>query len=50
MSQAYGKDKDGKVVTYNFNIEAQNRKLERKWFKLASEDLKKKVEQNKEGK
>jgi hypothetical protein len=33
-------------VSYNFNIEAQNRKLERKWFKLAAESIKKKLEEN----
>ena len=41
MSENYGKDKNGKEVKYSFNIEAQNRKLERKWLKLASEALKK---------
>ena len=34
MAEYYGKDKDGHNVSYNFNIEAQNRKLERKWYKL----------------
>jgi hypothetical protein len=42
MTETYGKDKDGNPVTYNFNIEAQNRKLERKWFKLAAESIKNK--------
>ena len=37
MSEAWGKDADGKKVTYNFNIAAQNKKLERKWMKLAAE-------------
>ena len=41
LSESYGKDKDGKEVKYDFNIEAHNRKLERKWMKLAAEDAKK---------
>jgi hypothetical protein len=45
LSQDYGKDKDDNTVTYNFNIEAQNRKLEKKWFKLASESAKRRMEQ-----
>ena len=45
MTEYYGKDKDGKPVSYNFNIDAQNRKLERKWLKLASESAKKKSEE-----
>jgi len=48
MTRSYGKDKDGNVVSYNFNIEAQNRKLERKWFKLAAEDAKKRAESSNE--
>lgn len=40
LSEKWGKDKDGKEVTYNFNIEAQNRKLERKWLKLITEEKK----------
>lgn len=44
LSEKYGKDKDGNEVVYDFNIEAHNRKLERKWFKLASEDAKKRLE------
>jgi hypothetical protein len=43
----YGKDKDGNEVKYNFNIEAQNRKLERKWFRLSAEDAKKRQEESK---
>jgi len=46
MIANYGKDKDGNEVSYNLNIEAQNRKLERKWFKLAAESVKKKLEEN----
>lgn len=42
LSEYYGKDKDGNEVRYDFNIDAYNRKLERKWMKLASEDAKKK--------
>lgn len=45
MTEYYGKDKDGNPVSYNFNIEAQNRKLERKWLKLAAENIKKKSEE-----
>lgn len=45
MTEYYGKDKDGNPVSYNFNIEAQNRKLERKWLKLAAENAKKKTEE-----
>ncbi len=45
MTEYYGKDKDGKSVSYNFNIEAQNRKLERKWLKLSAENIKKKLEE-----
>lgn len=45
MTEYYGKDKDGNPVSYNFNIEAQNRKLERKWLKLAAENTKKKSEE-----
>jgi hypothetical protein len=45
MTEYYGKDKDGNKVSYNFNIEAQNRKLERKWLKLSAESLKKKLEE-----
>lgn len=45
MTEYYGKDKDGNPVSYNFNIEAQNRKLERKWLKLAAESIKKKSEE-----
>ena len=45
MTEYYGKDKDGKSVSYNFNIEAQNRKLERKWFKLSAENVKKTLEE-----
>ena len=44
MTEYYGKDKDGNNVSYNFNIEAQNRKLERKWLKLSAESAKKKLE------
>ncbi len=47
LSENYGKDKDGNDVIYNFNIDAYNRKLERKWMKLASEDVKKRIEENK---
>lgn len=46
MTEYYGKDKDGNPVSYNFNIEAQNRKLERKWLKLAAEGAKKKLEES----
>ena len=42
LSEYYGKDANGKDVKYDFNIDAYNRKLERKWMKLASEDAKKK--------
>ena len=45
MTEYYGKDKDGNEVSYNFNIEAQNRKLERKWLKLSAESAKKKLEE-----
>lgn len=41
MSEAWGKDADGKKVVYNFNIDSHNRKLERKWLKLAIENKKK---------
>jgi hypothetical protein len=41
----YGKDKDGNEVKYNFNIDAQNRKLERKWLRLSAEDAKKRQEE-----
>ena len=34
----------GKDVKYDFNIEAYNRKLERKWMKLAAESSKKEKE------
>lgn len=44
VAEDYGKDKDGKTVRYSFNIDALNRKLERKWLKLASEDAKKRLE------
>ena len=44
MTEYYGKDKDGNPVSYNFNIEAHNRKLERKWLKLAAESAKKNQE------
>lgn len=46
MTEYYGKDIKGHNVSYNFNIEAQNKKLERKWYKLVMED-KKKIEENK---
>lgn len=42
LSEYYGKDKDGNEVKYDFNIDSYNRKLERKWMKLASDDAKKK--------
>ena len=42
LSESYGKDVNGNEVKYDFNIDAYNRKLERKWMKLASEDAKKK--------
>ena len=42
LSEYYGKDANGNEVKYHFNIDAYNRKLERKWFKLASDDVKKK--------
>lgn len=45
MGDTYGKDKDGNPVRYSFNIEAQNRKLERKWFKLAADSVKKAQEE-----
>jgi len=45
MSEDYGKDKDGNPVRYSFNIEALNRKLERKWFKLAADDAKKRLDE-----
>lgn len=44
VSESYGKDKDGNEVVYGFNIDAYNRKLERKWLKLAAEDAKKRQE------
>jgi len=47
-TQAYGKDANGKTVSYSFNIDALNRKLERKWFKLAAEDAKKRLENSNE--
>ena len=47
LSEKYGKDVNGKEVKYDFNIEAYNRKLERKWMKLASDDAKKRKEENK---
>ena len=45
MTEYYGKDKDGNDVSYNFNIEAQNRKLAIKWLKLSAESAKKKLEE-----
>lgn len=48
-SVPYGKGKDGKEVKYNFNIDSQNRKLERKWFKLSADSAKKKAENNTKG-
>ena len=44
LSESYGKDANGKEVKYDFNIEAYNRKLERKWMKLAAESSKKEKE------
>ena len=44
LSESYGKDANGKDVKYDFNIEAYNRKLERKWMKLAAESSKKEKE------
>jgi len=41
LSESYGKNANGEEVVYNFNIDAQNKKLERKWLKLALEDIKK---------
>ena len=38
--EVWGKDANGKYVTYDFNIDAQNKELEKKWAKLASEDIK----------
>ena len=51
MSEPYGVDANGEEVNYAFNIDSYNRKLERKWMKLAAEDAKKKLETkiNKEG-
>lgn len=43
MSETYGKDSDGNEVKYVFNIDSYNRKLERKWMKLAAEDAKKRL-------
>ena len=45
LSETYGKDKDGNVVKYDFNIDAHNRKLERKWMRLAAEDAKRRKEE-----
>ena len=47
ISESYGKDKDGNDVTYTFNIDALNRRLERKWQKLAIESIKKRSETEK---
>lgn len=44
LSESYGKDANGNEVKYEFNIDAHNKKLMRKWMKLASEDIKKKNE------
>lgn len=51
LSENYGKNAYGNDVNYTFNIDAYNRKLERKWMKLAAEDAKKRQEakRNKEG-
>lgn len=47
LSEKYGKDANGNEVVYDFNIDAHNRKLERKWMKLAAEDAKKRKENKK---
>ena len=41
LSESYGKNSNGEEVKYMLNIDAYNKKLERKWIKLAGEEAKK---------
>lgn len=45
FNESWGKDANGKEVRYNFNIDAHNRKIERKWLKLYL-DKKNKIKKN----